>query len=313
MDRALWWNKNRLRCALPASLLAGGLVWIAARGLVRLPTDSVSRFMSTEVDGHSHKSGIQTEAQQAAEEASSAHTPPAIAEILRKDPRGSNAEDRGCVWEFLRQLWGDAFKRDADWLLGADEALNWLRGATQAGPEVEVGLVELATNSLRPNALREYAMQHLGIWAEEHAAGPRVLEAFHRTIVEETALPLSGVALLALTRSRFSQQERAWIHDQALHLAGITSANVLTRTAALQVAGQLGFVEAEPSARKAFKEAGTVNERIIALQVLGWVGSRDTLNWLAAVGEDSEPMVCVAQRQALRLLRTRWERLPSNP
>jgi hypothetical protein len=235
-----------------------------------------------------------------------AHTSEKIAEILRTDPRGSQAEDRAPVWAFLQRFEGLIAGKEGEWLLGADEALNWLRGAEQAAPEVENGLVGLALEKKLPPALREYVLQHLGLWAEEHAAGSQVLAALKTVFLAEEFSPLSGVALAALFRSRFATQEKAWIQNQGLHLASSGHAHPLSRSLALQILGQSKVAEAEPIARSLFTGAATVQEKIGALQVLRWVGTAETLAWLRAFSPETEPLTAAAQRQTLQTLRERW-------
>ena len=239
-------------------------------------------------------------------------TPGNIAEILRTDPRGTQQQDRVPVWEFLRTSGGLRAEKEASWLLGADEALSWLRGAEQAASEVETGLAALALDVNLPPALREYAVQHLGLWSEEHAAEPDVLSAFKHVFLSEQTSALAGVALTALCRSCFGPSETEWIQMQALRLALSSTAHPAARTAALQILAQSEGREVEPIARSFFSKAATVHEKISALEVLGKVGTSDTLSWLTAVSEDAEPLTASAQRQALQTLKGRL-RMATDP
>ena len=69
---------------------------------------------------------------------------------------------------------------------------------------------------------------------------------------------------------------------------------------------QCGAVEAEPLARSFLTPAATIDEKIAALQVLGRVGTPETLGWLAGFSEEREPLTAEAQRQTLQTLRARW-------
>ena len=232
-------------------------------------------------------------------------TPGNIAEILRTDPRGTQREDRAPVWAFLRTGGGQHVQKEAAWLLGADEALSWLRGAEQAASEIEDGLAALALDGNLPAALREYALQHLGLWSEEHVAGSGVLSAFKQVFLMEQTSALAGVALTTLSRSCFGTSEAEWIQMQALPLAFSETAHPIARTAALQVLAQSGGREAESIARFFFFKAETVREKVSALEVLGKVGTSETLSWLAAISEATEPLMAAAQRQALEALKGR--------
>ena len=240
-------------------------------------------------------------------EESAARTPALVAEVLRRAPQEATAEERALVWDFLRNATQWSAEGEALWLLGADEALTWLRGATQASDEVEEGLIELVQRASIPTALRDFALQHLGIWAEEHAAGRGVLQTLQTLVTAEGSTPVAGHALQALCRSGFAAAEVLWIRKAALQLATNPTAHPQSKVAAIEAAGHCGFEEIEPPARELLTHSQTVTERVTALQVLGWVGSRGTLEWLEQHPPFSEALSAAAQKQALRTLHDRWE------
>ena len=227
------------------------------------------------------------------------YLPPDLAEVTRIDPRGSAREDRDLLWNYLNRLGHEASEKEADWLMGADEAMTWLRGAEGAALEVENGLVELALNAQRPTALREYAIQHLGSWAEAHQAGPRVLEAFKTMAGESPASRLSVLALAALFRSAFAHQETEWISRISSKLAANTDENPFVFCTALEILGGLRHPDAEPLARQILQQSSTVAGRICALQVLGFVGDKSTHQWLEARAQEAEPVAAEARKRAL--------------
>lgn len=301
-----WWFRNRKKCALPVACFTGFLVWLtgARRKEASFAGGGTHEFLKRPVRD---REVVASTAKQPEEEPSHDRAPKEVAEILRTDPRGTQREDRAPVWAFLQRLEGLIPGKEGEWFLGADEALSWLRGADQAASEIENGLIGLALEEKLPSSLREYALQHLGVWAEEHSPSCVVKETLKNVSLAEEASPLSGIALSALFRSSFGPQETAWIHHHGLHLAASRLTHPLSRSIALQILGQSRAAGAEPIARALFQEAtSSVREKIEALQVLRWVGTRETLEWLSSFSEASELLTATAQRQTLETLRDRW-------
>jgi len=317
MNRTLWWSRNRYWLAPVVALGSGALVWAVvwqrssqqqgARAGRTLMTP-LAKENGTTPAAKALQAGYETGGPVADElEENAARTPAVVAEVLRRAPQDATDDERALVWGFLRDASQWSAEGEALWLLGADEALSWLRGATQSGDEVETGFVELVQSTRIPAALRDFALQHLGIWAEEHAAGPRVLEALQTLVTAESTSPLAGHALQALCRSCFAPDAVLWIRNAALQLATNPNAHPQSKVAAIEAAGHCGFEEIETPARELLAHAQTVNERVTALQVLGWVGSRGTLEWLEPQPVFTEILTAAAQKQALRTLRKRWE------
>lgn len=231
------------------------------------------------------------------------YLPSALAEVTRIDSRGSTPEDRRLVWNYLNQVGVDPSEKEADWLMGADEAMSWLRGAVDASSELESELVQLVLNPQRPLTLREYAIQHLGSWAEERQAGAGVLEAFKALAGASPASRLSAVALAALFRSQFAQQQKEWLSRTAYELVANTDADSFVRCTALDVLGGIGHPAAEPLARQILRQSDTASGRACALQTLGRVGDASTYEWLEAQAEETEPIAAAARKQALQNMR----------
>lgn len=317
MNRTLWWSRNRYWLAPVVALGSGALVWaVVWNWSSRQQGARAGRTLLAplaEAKGAT-PAAKRSQAEPKADgpvanelEESAGRTPAVVAEVLRRDPKDATGEERALVWGFLRDASQWSAEGEALWLVGADEALSWLRGATQSGDEVETGFVELVQSTRIPPALRDFALQHLGIWAEEHAARPRVLEALQTLVTAESTSPLAGHALQALCRSCFAPDAVLWIRTAALQLATNPNAHPQSKIAAIEAAGHCGFEEIEPPARELLTHAQTVTERVTALQVLGWVGSRGTLEWLEPQPLFTEVLTAAAQKQALRTLRKRWE------
>ena len=302
MNGSGWWNRNRKQYALPAAGLTGALVWMAGNHFQNSRKPNLQSFATASLS----PAGIRQRISESPQEPREDRTPHEIAETLRTDPRGTQQEDRSRVWRFLRDAEGWKAEMETAWLLGADEALSWLRGAEHAAPEIETGLCSLVRAHNIPVSLREYALQHLSLWAEEHAAGIQVLETFKQTFLSEETSSLAGIALTGLCRSCFGTQEAAWIRTHALSLAAAGKTQPKARAAALEILAQYGVQDAEPVARSFFTKEATIDEKISALQVLGRVGTAETLGWLASFSKDPEPLTAAAQHQAVQALRARW-------
>ncbi len=280
--------------ALLPSLLAGVVVgiWVERTGLGRYPTAS-------------GQAAVSVQPQAPAVRVAGEGAPESIAEILRVDPGGSSAEDRAPVWAFLRQLWGRTSENNLEWLLSADEALNWLRGAGHASVEVENGFVDLAGDRRLPAALREQAMQHLGQWAEARPAGERVREGFRLAVEEEKSGAIAGVALLALARSRFAPAEKTWLCATALACVGAEGVSGALREAACEVVERYRLHEAEPELRRVSQVGVTAGERLSALRALGEVGTVETREWLEGELLTGAPLEVDARVKAVERIRVR--------
>lgn len=302
MSGSGWWNGNRKQYALPAAFLTGALVWMAGNHF----QNSRKATPQSPATASRSPAGVRLRRTESPQEPLEDRTPREIAETLRTDPRGTQQEERSGVWKYLKEAEGWKPEKETEWLLGADEALSWLRGAEHAVPEIETGLCALVLSQNIPASLREYALQHLSLWAEEHAAGIQVLETIKQTFLSEETSSLAGIALTGLYRSCFSTQEAAWIRTHSLSLASAAKAQPKARAAALEILAQIGVQDAEPIARSFFTKDATIDEKISALQVLGRVGTAETLGWLTAFSKDPEPLTAAAQHQALQTLRARW-------
>ncbi len=306
MNRGTWWNRHRCWMAPVVALGSGALVWALVwnwtnrqqgnrpnRGPFVPPASAKAPPLLEVVP----KGGAESDAD-------TARTPAVVAEILRRAPGDATLEERGIVWAFLKAAPGST--NEALWLLGIDEALTWMRGAEAASEEVESGLLELVQKREYSAGLREFALQHLAVWAEEGRAGAPVLKTLQNLVVSECSTKIAGQALQALCRSRFAEREMPWIRDAALLLATDPEAHRSSRLAAVEVGGHCGFEEMEPCARKLLAASQTVGERVVAFQVLGWLGSRGTLEWLEQQSLSAEGLAAAAQKQALQTLRERW-------
>ena len=306
MNCGMWWSRNRCWVAPVVALGSGALVWALVwnwsnRQQGNRPSRGPFALPAATKAGPSPEFTRESRVESAPD---SERTPAMVAEILRRSPSDATPEERAIVWAFIKKA--PAKEQEALWLLGIDEALTWIRGAEQAGSEVESGLLELVQRRDYPEALREFALQHLGVWTEEHLAGAAVLEALQKLVVSERATKIAGQSLQVLCRSRFAESQMPWIRDAALSLATDSAAHPGSKTAAVEVGGHCGFEEIEPWARQLLVQAQGVGEKMVAFNVLGWVGSRGTLEWLEKQPPCGEGLAAAAQKQALHTLQERW-------
>ncbi len=294
--------------ALFAALSTGTLVWVmtavheaSLRPATRSPADHQTP--------HNARMPFANPPSQPGEaETYSSHLPQTLREITRLDPRGSAAEDRAVVWQFLRQI--KPGSDDLEWLIGADEALSWLRGASQVDAEIEGGLASLMTDTATPFALREYAAEHLGVWAEEHPQGMVAPDALRHAAAENPTSRLSGIALAALIRWPSSNKDQNWIVGTALAIASNTDAHPFSQTVALEILGSAAHPEAEMLARKFLVESTISSKKLGALEVLGRLGTPATRAWLAALPDQGDPLTAHALQKALRNLMGRHANTP---
>lgn len=224
-------------------------------------------------------------------------------QILRGEAKDSTPEDREGVWAFLREGFGAA-TQNLNWF-AADEALTWLRGAVAAASEIESGLMSLGGDRSLSESLRCFALQHLGIWAEEHRLGAEVVAQLRAATGEVQSGGVGGAALRVLNRIRTSPAEEAWLRTRVVELLENVDCSPEQRVAALQIAVELDAVAVEPVARKLVAPSRQVSERVNAFFALGRLGNEETLRWLSSQAQPAEALVLEAKERAIRNLATR--------
>ncbi len=295
--------------ALLGSAALGVLVWrVASHPLVSTHLRSLPSGPAT-VQPQSEDTPLLTRTapagSEADEETAEIHVPPPLGEIMRRDPRGSSEEERLALWTFLETAQEADRARNSAWILGVDQTLAWLRGATQGGPEIETGLIRLIGNEQLSMQLRELALSHLGIWSEEHPVSGTVLETLKRIAQTRPFSRLSGLALTALTKGQFAGQESGWIASIAIQILSETSA-APARITALQLIAQVPHshtAQAKALAQRLLAGPSTTAERIGALQLLGQIGDQKTLAWLLQSPEESDPLAADTRKSAVENLR----------
>lgn len=225
-----------------------------------------------------------------------------VEQILRAEAAASTGEDRRLVWEYLRAC-GEAPDpgRGVDWF-GVDEALSWVRGASEAPAEIEAELTSLGRDGMLCESLRCFALQHLGMWAEEHPLGAVTVEQLRAVTDEADEALVGGVgaaALRVLNRIRSQPSDAQWLRVRVLGLLEKMQCHPEQRVAALQIAVELEATEVEPAARKLSEPNRQVAERVNAFLALGRLGNRETLRWLGSQPRPAETLVLEARAQAM--------------
>ena len=222
-----------------------------------------------------------------------------MGQVLRGEAKDSTVDDRRLVWMFLGKCSEVATPvQSVDWF-GVDEALTWLRGAVDAAPEIEVGLTNLGCNRSGSESLRCFALQHLGMWAEEHPLGEKTVAQLRLATGEMLAGGVSGAALRILNRTRSRPAEGAWLRARVLELLENEDSPTEQRVAALQIAVELDAIEVEPVARRLAEPRQQVAERVGAFLALGRLGNEETLRWLNSQPQPVETLVLEAKERAL--------------
>jgi hypothetical protein len=231
--------------------------------------------------------------------------PSGVAELLRGEAKDSSMADRRQVWTFLREYCGgETPNSSVDWI-AVDEALTWLRGAVEAAPEIEAELAGLGGDRTLPEALRCFALQHLGMWGEEHPLGADALAQLRAAAGECAAGGVGGAALRILNRLKVLPEDEEWLRGRVLEVLAVVDCSTEQRVAALQIAGELEVAEAEPLARRYAEPGRQVAERVNAFLALGRLGDRETLRWLGSQSLPHESLVLEARERALRNLAKR--------
>ena len=259
------------------------------------------------------QNGFEASEEQQATHASVA--PPLIAGIIGTDPVKSDAETRATVWAFLRQAWKYDAAREGEWLLGVDEALEWLRGAAVSGAavvEVETGFANLVADDSLPEAEREFALRHLGQCELSLQGAVMIIKLLCNVMEGDVTRPLCGAALMAVAEIN-PEDSKLWMtaRRRALEMAANPSADVRNRTAAFEVAAARDWSEFEPVICERLCLTRQVSERVAAFEALVSIGGLDTLRWMETLPPEKDAVSASARARTFIALSNRWAAAPS--
>lgn len=232
--------------------------------------------------------------------------PDPVSQILRADANDSTPEDRGIIWQFLRETCVERRRvAGVNWM-EVDEALTWLRCASPAAPETEEALLEIASDDTLLEPLRCFALHHLGVLADTQRVESSTLVRL-RSLAEAPEGGATGsAALRVLNRLCSSPCEFEWLRRRVLQvLDEETVGPAESRVVALQIAIELGAREIEPHARRLVSAGRQHAERVAAFHALAQLGNRETLLWIHSQPEPFEVLVKDARQTAISRLADR--------
>ena len=289
------WQRRRAGLALGAALLAGGAAVVLLRSVGEPFSPEPQAVPQVWTGGAAAAGDLEEQGSIAAR----------VEQTLRGEANDSTFEDRSLVWRFLRESFGaPILSPSVDWF-AADEALTWLRGAVGAGLEIEAELMRLGGDRSLSESLRCFALQHLGMWAEEHPLRHGTVEELRVVTGEVLAAGVSGNALRILHRSSVLPAENQWLRTCVLGMLENPDCPSERRVAALQIAVELEALEVESVARKLVEPSRPVAERVSAFLALGHLGNRETLQWLGSQPRPLETLVLEARDRAFLNLEKR--------
>ena len=240
-------------------------------------------------------------------------TDPAIswqirADFLRHPVDGNlSGEDANILLNLLSHR-PDA--RDAEsWWVVTNEIMVRLATNNAACPRFAATLLSIIQDSGSPEVLRDYAIQHLGQWINPNekdlATVPRDSETVGRILGALVAVvrdpSLADTSIPGTTLMVFSDLKSKGFAHPAF-LTGITGlqdwitgvirgdlpVNMITRTSAINAAGQLALRDQLPAIRAlAFSSASAPTIRLNAIAALGGLGNSEDLPELKKIAGSS--------------------------
>lgn len=230
---------------------------------------------------------------------------------------GGTREDVEALYAFLEDARVPEGLEPGDVHELKNEMLNSLRCMPVPPRDLGRELIRIHRNPDQDEVIRDYALQHLGLWyehirlggatvarREEELAGIR---AVLRAALEQTDGSFAGTALLVSLHlsGRFSEFSRADIGRAAHAMAGDGACADMTRTTAIRVCGQLGLAEALSTALDVAGGSGPVVLRMAAIATVGDIGGPETATVLEGVAGDPDARIRSAGDAALQQMRER--------
>ena len=154
----------------------------------------------------------------------------------------------------------------------------------------------------QPPAVRDYALQHLGVTLERplrRAEREDIRECLREAAGQDSA-PWSGTALIALSRMPDADAEdRAFLRSRAVTVAVASHSHPAARVTAVQIAAEQGCRDILPTARAlAYDRDAAVPLRLAslaALRRLGDASDHAALRALAATNADERLSAALPQ------------------
>lgn len=179
-------------------------------------------------------------------------------------------------------------------------------------------LTTLCRETNQNMVIRDYALQHLGTFAErlneplDWPAGEaknqqETIKQLLWGMASDTQSAMAGTALLGLTRlaSTGAGVDTKLVGTQALKLAADSEANPASRVTALQVCARLRVTEALPLITQAAEKEPNLGLRISAIAAAGQMGGNHELEMLRRVIQENNPGLQPALGAALAQIERR--------
>lgn len=159
-----------------------------------------------------------------------------------------------------------------------NEVMNALRRSAGAGDGIEGTLITLASDSGRDPGVREYALQHLGLWRRNSAAPTLIEDALWRFASDPMLSASAILQLHHLGGARLKGRETwATAVMQAISRENMRDAD---KTTLLLVAAESALVEALPKARDWALAAEDTALLKCAIHAVGTLGTPADLRFL---------------------------------
>ena len=170
-----------------------------------------------------------------------------------------------------------------------NDVMNALRSQRVPPPGLAPRLICIFGDRRQERVIQDYCIQHLGAFQERLQDAGQLEDV--RKCLREAALretySYSGTALIALTRLPHpAESDRAFLMSRTVAIAGNPAAHEAARITAMQIASELGHVDALPTIRAVAESSEiSVSLRTAAIGALGVFGDKadaERLNQLLA-------------------------------
>ncbi len=195
-----------------------------------------------------------------------------------------------------------------------NDLLNLLRNQDNPPEDLTGVMMDLFGDSDQDAAVRDYALQHMGVWhesASDEEKG-RILDAF-KAALDERATSLAGTALIGLNHltASGSPDETSGLNvaEAALAIVRDETAGDLARVTALNLAAGSASAQTRDSAAEwALDPAAGYPLRLASIAALGSDGSPEAIRVLERVAALGDPHLAPAIARANRNLETTGSR-----
>jgi hypothetical protein len=158
-----------------------------------------------------------------------------------------------------------------------NDILNVLRAQNTPPPDLTRLLIGLYHNREQDAVMRDYAIQHLGVWHERDDVVSPAERKSIRAVLNEAVREnnsIAGTALLGLHRMAvdLTPSDAREIDRMALHLAQSAETETATRLTAIQVCAERGLKEVLPTAEGLAQKTDCIPLQLSAMAAFSRLG-----------------------------------------